>query len=90
MTFRTNFLCFLTPISQIFGPILPIVSISSPEEAIAYINRGEKPLTMYLFTTDKNVTEKFLNETSAGSVCANDTVIHLTRKSIQCSFRRKF
>lgn len=63
---------------EIFGPILPIVNISSAEEAIDFIKKGEKPLSLYLFSTNKKTLQKFINETSSGSICANDTVIHLT------------
>ena len=52
--------------------------INSPDEAIDFINKREKPLSMYLFTESKAVIDKFLNETSAGSVAGNDVVIQLT------------
>lgn len=65
---------------EIFGPILPIVTIKNVQEAIDFINRGEKPLSLYVFTTKTDVISKFLNETSSGSVCANDAVIHLSGK----------
>ncbi|XP_054161358.1 aldehyde dehydrogenase family 3 member B1-like isoform X2 [Oppia nitens] len=62
---------------EIFGPVLPIVNVSSEEEAINFINKGEKPLSLYLFSSNKNTIKKFLNETSSGSVCVNDCVFHL-------------
>ncbi|KAH9526148.1 aldehyde dehydrogenase 3, member A2, variant 3 [Dermatophagoides farinae] len=63
---------------EIFGPILPIITIDSVEEAIEFIKRGEKPLTMYLFTNKKQVYQKFINETSSGSVAVNETILQMT------------
>lgn len=60
---------------EIFGPILPIVTVDSADEAIAYVNRGEKPLTMYIFSNKKDVVDRFLARTSSGSTCINDTLM---------------
>lgn len=62
---------------EIFGPVLPIVTVNDVQEAVDFVKKGEKPLTLYLFTTRPDVINKFLDETSSGSVCANDTLIHL-------------
>ena len=67
---------------ELFGPILPIVTVQSPEEAIEFVNRGEKPLSMYIFSNDKNVVQKFLTETSSGSVCVNDTLMQMAGEFI--------
>lgn len=40
---------------EIFGPLLPIVTIKSADEAIQFINQREKPLALYLFSNDKKV-----------------------------------
>lgn len=63
---------------EIFGPILPIYLVKDEEEAISYINKNEKPLSLYVFSTKKNIINKFMQRTSSGSLCVNDTVIHLT------------
>lgn len=57
---------------EIFGPILPVVTVDSADEAISFVNRGEKPLTMYVFSNKKDVVAQFLERTSSGSVCVND------------------
>ena len=62
---------------EIFGPILPVIVVKDADQAIKFINSREKPLTLYVFSTIKDVIDKFLNETSSGSVCANDAMIHL-------------
>ncbi|GBO28748.1 Aldehyde dehydrogenase family 3 member B1, partial [Araneus ventricosus] len=63
---------------EIFGPVLPIITVQSPDEAIKFINRREKPLTLYLFTTNKELLRKFEISTSSGSMCVNDTMVHLS------------
>lgn len=62
---------------EIFGPILPILSVQNPEEAIHFVNSREKPLALYLFTRDKAVETAVLNQCSFGGGCVNDTIIHL-------------
>ena len=63
---------------EIFGPILPIVNIDSVDEAIDFINRGEKPLTFYIFSQKKSVVDRLLSETSSGSICVNDCLLQMT------------
>lgn len=41
---------------EIFGPVLPILPISGLDEAIKLINKGEKPLALYVFTSDNKVS----------------------------------
>ncbi|CAH1991166.1 unnamed protein product [Acanthoscelides obtectus] len=61
---------------EIFGPILPIVTVESYEEAINFINQREKPLALYVFTGCKKVKKAFLRETSSGAVLINDVLMH--------------
>ena len=62
---------------EIFGPILPIVNVSSAQEAIYFINEREKPLTLYVFSEDTKVQNKFMNETSSGGLTSNETIFQL-------------
>lgn len=62
---------------EIFGPILPVLTVSSVEEAYTFVKKRPKPLALYLFTCDKKTEERFLRELSFGGGCVNDTVIHL-------------
>lgn len=41
---------------EIFGPLLPILSVSGMDEAIKFINKGEKPLALYVFSSDDKVS----------------------------------
>lgn len=61
---------------EIFGPLLPIVPFDSLDEALTIINGKHKPLALYVFSEDKQVTDRVLRETSAGGTCVNDVVIH--------------
>jgi aldehyde dehydrogenase (NAD+) len=62
---------------EIFGPLLPVLPYEQAEEAIAYVNKGEKPLALYVFSRDAGKTRQILENTSSGGVCVNDCVIHL-------------
>ena len=61
---------------EIFGPILPIVTVPNLSEAIAYINRGEKPLAIYSFGANRGEDRRLERETSSGSFSAGSTIIH--------------
>ena len=61
---------------EIFGPILPIVSYSTNEEAIAHIKNREKPLAMYINSGKESNIKFFMENSSAGGTVINDCVIH--------------
>ena len=62
---------------EIFAPILPVITYEKVDEAINIISKFEKPLALYLFSTDKVTINKFLNTVPYGGGCVNDTIIHL-------------
>ncbi len=62
---------------EIFGPILPILTYQSLDEAIAFIHQRPKPLSLYLFSEDENATQRVINELSFGGGAINDTLMHL-------------
>lgn len=61
---------------EIFGPILPIITISSLDNAIEFINSRPKPLALYLFSTSKRSQQQVITKTSSGAVVLNDCSIH--------------
>ncbi|KAL4122525.1 hypothetical protein QTP88_014839 [Uroleucon formosanum] len=61
---------------EIFGPILPILIVDNAYDAINYINSRSKPLTLYVFSSDQEMQNLFMRQTSSGSFCVNDTVSH--------------
>ncbi|MBN3273099.1 AL3A2 dehydrogenase, partial [Polyodon spathula] len=67
---------------EIFGPVLPLVSVGSVDEAIRFINQREKPLALYVFSYDKKLIKRMISETSSGGVIANDTLLHYSVGSL--------
>jgi aldehyde dehydrogenase (NAD+) len=63
---------------EIFGPLLPILEFDNIKEAIEVVLNKDKPLACYLFTQDKEKEKQVLEKVSAGGVCINDTIVHLT------------
>lgn len=61
---------------EIFGPVLPVVPVSGPDEAIARINAGAKPLTLHVFTATKAIIDRFERETSSGALVGNDAIVN--------------
>lgn len=68
--------------SEIFGPILPIVVVKDEFQAIQLINSRDKPLSMYIFSERKELIKLFQYNTSSGSICVNDTVLHLIAEAL--------
>lgn len=62
---------------EIFGPILPVITYESLEEAVKMVKDRAKPLACYLFGRDKAVLKKLLHEISFGGGCINDTIMHI-------------
>ena len=67
---------------EIFGPVLPIISYESIDEAYNIIDRFEKPLGAYIFTKNKKSIEKFKNEISAGAIVVNDSIIQFINSNM--------
>lgn len=61
---------------EIFGPILPVMTYSSMDEAIDYVNEHDRPLGLYYFGTDKAEEQRVLSRTVSGGVTVNDVVFH--------------
>ncbi|PKU70852.1 aldehyde dehydrogenase family 3 member H1-like [Dendrobium catenatum] len=67
---------------EIFGPLLPIVTVDNIEESIDLINSKPKPLSAYLFTKNKKLEEKFVRAVSAGGLLINDTIMHFANPNL--------
>jgi coniferyl-aldehyde dehydrogenase len=61
---------------EIFGPILPVMTYSSIDEAIDYVNDHDRPLGLYYFGADKSEEDKVLSRTVSGGVTVNDVLFH--------------
>ena len=62
---------------EIFGPLMPILTYDSLEEAIRNINSMPHPLALYIFTNDNGIARKVISQCGFGGGCINDTIIHL-------------
>ncbi|WGW14171.1 aldehyde dehydrogenase family protein [Saxibacter everestensis] len=64
--------------AEIFGPILPLVTVDGAEEAVRFINSRDKPLALYLFSNRRDVRKKFVRETSSGGIVIGAPTMHLS------------
>ncbi|MFJ8145669.1 aldehyde dehydrogenase family protein [Streptomyces sp. NPDC096048] len=63
---------------EIFGPILPIVTVPGLDEAIDFVNDRDKPLALYVFSESDSTRERFAAETSSGGLGHGLPLAHLT------------
>ncbi len=61
---------------EIFGPILPVMTYRSIDEAIDYVNGHDRPLGLYYFGSDKAEEQQVLSRTVSGGVTVNDVIFH--------------
>jgi len=64
---------------EIFGPLLPVKTVKSTDEAVAYVNAHDRPLGLYYFGNDDAEREKVINYTMSGGVTVNDVVMHVSQ-----------
>lgn len=62
---------------EIFGPLLPIVSVKNFQTAVDFIRQREKPLAAYLFSADSKQQHDWVHQISSGSQCINDVIIFM-------------
>lgn len=62
---------------EIFGPVLPILTVKNIDEAVAFVKDRPKPLALYLFTSDSKTEKRVMTEVPFGGGCVNDTIIHI-------------
>ena len=63
---------------EIFGPLLPIISVKNTKQAIDFITARDHPLALYVFAEKNSVIDDVLANTTAGGVTVNGTLLHLT------------
>jgi aldehyde dehydrogenase (NAD+) len=67
---------------EIFGPILPIMTVQSLDDAISFVNSRPKPLAAYLFTKTKSIRERVIKEVSAGGMVINHLLFHFATNKL--------
>ncbi|GAC1408572.1 MAG: aldehyde dehydrogenase family protein [Mycobacterium sp.] len=67
---------------EIFGPILPIMTVESLDDAIGFVNSRPKPLAAYLFTKTKSIRERVIKEVAAGGMVVNHLLFHFATNKL--------
>ncbi len=67
---------------EIFGPILPVLSVPDAGAAIDFVNARDKPLALYVFSENDELVEKVVDHTSSGGVCVNATMYQITNPDL--------
>jgi aldehyde dehydrogenase (NAD+) len=67
---------------EIFGPILPILTYQSNEEALAIIQKNPNPLAFYVFTENKADEAYWLTNVPSGGACINNATMHITNHDL--------
>jgi coniferyl-aldehyde dehydrogenase len=67
---------------EIFGPILPVVTYGSLDEAIEYVNSRPRPLALYYFDHNSRRIESVLARTVSGGATINDTLFHIAQNDL--------
>lgn len=67
---------------EIFGPLLPVLTYQSLDEAISLIESHPHPLALYLFTENRSIQKKVMSRCHFGGGCINDTIIHLATSAM--------
>lgn len=61
---------------EIFGPLMPVLTFTTTEEAMAIVQQHANPLALYLFTASKTLQQQWVNNVPFGGGCINNTVVH--------------
>lgn len=67
---------------EIFGPVLPVLTVKDTDEAFRFIAERPHPLALYLFTNDRKVEHQFTTGLQYGGGCVNDTIIHIATDNL--------
>lgn len=68
--------------SEIFGPILPVLVYEDLSQIMTTLKTLEKPLALYLFSKNKEVQHKIINDLSFGGGCINATIMHIANLNL--------
>jgi aldehyde dehydrogenase (NAD+) len=73
-----------TPVMQdeIFGPVLPILTYKTREEAVDYVRSRPPPLALYVFSQSRRAADAVLDGTASGGACVNNAILHLANPDL--------
>jgi len=63
---------------EIFGPVLPVLGHDGLTQAAEFVNEGERPLALYIYSKAKQTARKFLSQTMSGGAAVNIPMLHLS------------
>ena len=61
---------------EIFGPLLPVIPYDDISDAISHVQKGDRPLALYIYSRDQNAIDRVLGETISGGAVVSDCLIH--------------
>ncbi|XP_058735586.1 aldehyde dehydrogenase family 3 member H1-like [Vicia villosa] len=67
---------------EIFGPILPIITVDNIEDSFSIIKSRPKPLAAYLFTNNEQLKKDYVDKISSGGMLINDAVVHVATRGL--------
>ncbi|GGH81263.1 aldehyde dehydrogenase (NAD+) [Filimonas zeae] len=67
---------------EIFGPLLPVITYHTKEEALAFIQQHPHPLSLYIFSTNTQTQQYYTQHLAFGGGCINNTLMHLGNPSL--------
>ncbi|CAA0079964.1 Coniferyl aldehyde dehydrogenase [Halioglobus japonicus] len=67
---------------EIFGPLFPVRTYTDINQVLSYINNRDRPLGLYLFSNDKQLTDMIVKNTISGGVSINDCSFHVAQHDI--------
>jgi aldehyde dehydrogenase (NAD+) len=62
---------------EIFGPLLPVLTVDSMSDAVKFVNERAKPLALYIFAEDDDAVDQLIGQTTSGGTCVNQVIQHL-------------
>ncbi len=67
---------------EIFGPVLPVVTYKTPQEAVDFVRARPVPLALYVFAGSRREADTVLDGTASGGACVNTTIFHLANPDL--------
>jgi len=67
---------------EIFGPLLPVMTFDSLDQAIDIVHKNKNPLALYLFTRSKRTRDRIMKSIPAGGGCVNDVLMHVANPNL--------
>lgn len=67
---------------EIFGPVLPMIAVSSYKDALEFIKSRPHPLAAYAFSKNDQVLDSYESQITSGGMCLNDSLVHLSSETL--------